>query len=327
MDSVTAPTAPDRHPAVCATRATAFGLDVWSTVPLPCLAGTRAPPVGRMVALSMREGGSEVLGWPPEAAVISEQRELDGGVHCRIEADPEAGYLFWGPTYGAHLLESGGRRLVCALNACSDTAWQRLLIAQVLPFCAVLHGLEAFHASAVAIDGRAVAFVGPSGAGKTSLAVELCRLGAGFLADDVLVLERHLDEVIGHPGSPLAGLAHEQAERLHTSMALGDTLAINDRERLVRMPGAVAPMPLAAVFFLDRRPDGPSRPRFASSVDARMLLAATFNFVLGSPRRLSGLLDICALVAQGRVERITVDSRIEVSCLADAVRQRLSGAS
>ena len=56
--------------------------------------------------------------------------------------------------------------------------WQRFLIAQVLPFAAALHGLEVLHASAVTVAGRALALLGPSGAGKTSLALALCRTGA-----------------------------------------------------------------------------------------------------------------------------------------------------
>lgn len=40
------------------------------------------------------------------------------------------------------------------------------------------------HASAVAIDGRAVLIEGPSGSGKSALALELMALGAELVADD-----------------------------------------------------------------------------------------------------------------------------------------------
>ncbi|MCK6533009.1 MAG: hypothetical protein L6Q84_08565 [Polyangiaceae bacterium] len=42
------------------------------------------------------------------------------------------------------------------------------------------------HASAVSLDGRTVAFVGASGAGKTTLAALMCLSGARLVADDVL---------------------------------------------------------------------------------------------------------------------------------------------
>jgi hypothetical protein len=53
-----------------------------------------------------------------------------------------------------------------------------------------LAGQLAVHASAVAIDGRAVLFVGEGGAGKSTAAAEMClRHGAQMLADDAALLE------------------------------------------------------------------------------------------------------------------------------------------
>ena len=52
-------------------------------------------------------------------------------------------------------------------------------------------GYEAYsclHASAVAIEGRAVAIVGPSGAGKSSTAAAFARLGYPVLSDDIVAL-------------------------------------------------------------------------------------------------------------------------------------------
>ncbi len=90
------------------------------------------------------------------------------------------------------------------------------------------------------------------------------------------------------------------------------------------MVGADAPTRLRALFFLDRRADGPEEPRFESTVDVQLLLAATFNFVLATPARLRGLLDVCALAARLHVERIVVGPVTTASELSVAVRQRLS---
>ena len=54
-----------------------------------------------------------------------------------------------------------------------------------------------------------------------------------------------------------------------------------------------------------------------------MLLSATFNFVLATPARLRGLLDVCALAAQRRVERVLVGPSVDASHVGAAVRQRL----
>ncbi len=305
--------------------ATVFGLDVSTDADLPFLRHAPAGPTGRGLDVSVASAGAALPVWPDAAELVCDQREPDGTVNFRIEAHPEAGYRIWGPTYGSHILSCDGRRAVCIPGDCSADAWQRLLIAQVLPFAALLQGLEILHASAVVCDVGAVAFVGPSRAGKTSVALELCRRGASFLADDVLALECAEGDLLGHPGTPLAGLDHAEARRLAQAEVAqrGEIVAVNARERLVRMRGAAEPAALAALFFIDRRSDAPSQPRFEPAADARQLLAATFNSVLTTPRRLRGLLDVCALAAHRRVERILVGPGVDAARLAADVQRRL----
>jgi hypothetical protein len=264
-------------------------------------------------------------GWPDTARLVCDQREPGGDAVFSIEAHPDVGYLISGPRYGAHLLSTDGRRLQCVPKGCPDDAWQRLLIAQVLPFAALLHGLEILHASAVATERGAVACVGPSRAGKTSVALELCRRGARFLADDVLALECTGAELLGHPGAPLAGLDHAEARRLTEvqSTQRQEIVAVNAREQMVRMRGAAEPTPLAALFLLDRRRVAPSGPRFEPVTDPQPLLAATFNTVLTTPSRLRGLLDVCAFAAHRRVERVTIGPGVDATQLAAAIEQRL----
>lgn len=47
---------------------------------------------------------------------------------------------------------------------------------------------EVWHGSAVALGARAALILGPSGSGKSGLALELMALGAGLVADDRVVL-------------------------------------------------------------------------------------------------------------------------------------------
>jgi hypothetical protein len=307
---------------VSAARATVFGLDVWGVEPLSLLAGAAAAPTGRRLELSSRRGVGRAPAERDGFELLWEQLEPDGTVNMRVEAHPDAGYLLWGPRYGSHFLSADGGRVSCVADGAREQDWQRMLIAQVLPFAAVLNGLEVFHASAVVLDGQAVAFAGPSRAGKTSLALALCRLGAGFLADDVLALERDGAGLVGHPGSALAGVAREEARRL---ASLGEVLGANARELLVRTPTVATPAPLAALFFLERCTDGPDEPRFEPLTDAGMLLSATFNFLLAAPERLQGLLDVCARAARVRVERAIVGPTVDASALSAVIARRLRG--
>lgn len=307
-----------------AVRATAFGLDVESEFPLSLLDGATAQPTGRTLGVSVRDGAK--LRWPASARLLCNEHQPDGSLVYQIEAHPERGYLISGPQYGAHLLSSDGQALQCDPEGLPEGGWQRLLIAQVLPFAAVLRGLEVFHASAVVRDGGAVAFLGRSRAGKTSLALELCRQGAGFLADDVVALECGGQRLLAHPGTPIAGVTRgEASDACRASEIQGETtVAVNARERLVRVRGTAEPVELSALFFLDRCVDGPRIPRFECAANAQTLLSATFNLVLVTPTRLRLMLEVCALAARLPVERIVCGFGTSLAQLAGAVELRLS---
>jgi hypothetical protein len=306
-------------------RATAFGLDVECETPILLLSGATADATGRALEVSL--AGSEALepGWPDSAALICDERTPDGTSIFQVEFDPDAGYLISGPDYGTHRLSAGATQLRCNPVGTADAAWQRLLISQVLPLASLLRGLEVFHASAVVSGGQAIAFLGGSGAGKTSMALELCRRGASFLADDVLALELHDGRLLAHPGTPVAGVAHPQAGVLETTgPAAYNTVAVNARERLVRVAGAREPAELAALFFLERRSNGPASPRFEPAVDAQMLLGATFNLLVTTPERLRGLLEVCTIAARLRVEQIVCSTATSVEELGAAVELQLA---
>ncbi|MEL7150994.1 MAG: HPr kinase/phosphatase C-terminal domain-containing protein [Pseudomonadota bacterium] len=55
--------------------------------------------------------------------------------------------------------------------------------------------MQTLHASAVAFDGQGVLLTGPSGSGKSSLALELIAFGGVLVADDQVVLEPRSDGV------------------------------------------------------------------------------------------------------------------------------------
>lgn len=52
------------------------------------------------------------------------------------------------------------------------------------------------HASAVAIDGRALLITGPGGSGKSTLAVEMIARGAVLISDDQVILTRTGGDVV-----------------------------------------------------------------------------------------------------------------------------------
>ncbi len=304
---------------------TAFGLDLDSDTPLPFFQdrgeGTEPPATGRPLRVVY---GEQAPAWPGVAELISDERGLDGAVIFQIEAG-EPGYRFHGPAYGDTVLSGEGTEVQGAPGEEGFEGWQRLLVAQVLPFAAALQGLEVLHAGAVVVEGEGVALSGSSGSGKTSLALALQRRGAELLADDVVAVERAGDGLLAHPGAPISGIDLAEAERLGTQ---GDgharVLAVNAREQVARAVLVPGPVPLSALFLLDRRREGPEEPSFEPEGDPRQLLASTFNLLLASPERLAGLLDVCARLAARRVERVTFGTATNPDELAAAIWARLN---
>lgn len=307
------------------TRTTAFGLDIRADRALPFLQGGSTRATGRRLDLMTRRH-AEQLDWPRVADLISDERDRSGAVVFQIERAP-VGYRIVGPRYGSAIVASDGGAIIAAPGSGGGAAWQRLLIAQALPFAAALRGLEVFHASAVAIDGEAVALLGRSGAGKTSVAMALAAHGAAFLTDDVLSIEPIDGRLLAHCGPPFAGVATSESERLRKlgRLPAERVIAEDQREVILRISPRADPTPLRAMFILDRRADGPRSPHFEPLSDARELLSATFNLLLLEPGRLRSLLDVCALAAAGHVERARVGPATDATALAAAVLERIAG--
>jgi hypothetical protein len=273
----------------------AFGLSIHSEFRLPGLregvearTGERALDIEYVspAPLDERQVGERVCEW----------RDEGGRVTLGID-QTDSGYRFLVANVGLYELSGDGRRLRCRPVPAAGWYWRRYLIGQVLPFAALLQGLEVFHASAVEIDGSAIAISGPSGLGKSTLALELHLGGAGFLTDDVLALETRDNVVLAH-----AGLAMTKVRRATAQGML--------EVRRPVMPVA-EPLPLEAFCLL--RPSEDESLHLTEAVhEPRELLGATFNLVVASAERLRAQLDLCAAMAeQARLVRTAVPRTID----------------
>jgi HPr kinase/phosphorylase len=79
------------------------------------------------------------------------------------------------------------------------------------------------HASAVAVEGRGVLITGPSGSGKSSLALELIGMGASLVADDGVLLSRGPEgRVIARAPAAIRGLIEARGVGLLRARAADD---------------------------------------------------------------------------------------------------------
>lgn len=100
------------------------------------------------------------------------------------------GYLLRFPALADFEVSSDGSTVTCfpAPETPPGTS-QHLYLNQVLPLVQSRQGRLVFHASAIEIDGMAIAFVATSGRGKSTLAASFALAGHRFLTDDGLVLQ------------------------------------------------------------------------------------------------------------------------------------------
>jgi hypothetical protein len=168
------------------------------------------------------------------------------------------------------------------------------LLGPVLGFVLRLRGRTCLHASAVAVGGRALALVGPVGAGKSTTAAALAGRGCPVLADDVLPLELRGDAVLAHPAYPRLRLWPESARLLYGAEdALPPLTPTWDKRYLdlTARDGAFCrqALPLGAVYLLGERGTGPGAPAVRALPGRAGLLALVqhtyVNYLLDSPMR------------------------------------------
>lgn len=131
---------------------------------------------------------------------------------------------------------------------------ERWFLQYVLPMHLMIERHREFlHAGAVRVGEGAVAFVAPSGVGKSTMVEHFLRRGHGLLTDDKLGVTRHPGRVMGVPGIPFY-CADPAKQRIdHAADFVGQ------------------PLPLRAVYLLE-----PAAPGDSPRIDPVRPAAAAF---------------------------------------------------
>ena len=98
---------------------------------------------------------------------------------------------------------------------------------------------ETLHASCVAIGRRAVLIEGPSGSGKSDLALRLIDRGAALVSDDYTIVRRVGDSLIASAPPNIVGLIEVRSVGLVPMPAQADVavaLIVSIAEKVDRMP-------------------------------------------------------------------------------------------
>lgn len=180
-------------------------------------------------------------------------------------------------------------------------------------------GLLATHAAAVGLGAATVALPAASGTGKSTLTTALLQLGAGYLSDEALCLDRTDGRVVPYP-RPI-GLTRWSAREL------GVDRPVPGRELLLRaedVGGTTPPVapPLRHVVVLQRTPGapGPVLTPAPRSDGVAALLSRSFNH-WHDPRSSAAV--VAGAVDGAQVWTLQVGRPVET---AELVLEALSGA-
>jgi len=228
-----------------------YGLSLRSDWPLPY-------PRGRAATLA-------------EVGLLQGSRSRFSNAFKEVRASTEEARWDWGvplasgQTYvrgSEHfefLISSDGRVILGrSLREESHEPIHTYLLGQALSFALIKQGFEPLHATAVNVDGGAVAFLGESGYGKSSLGAAFVQAGHQILTDDLLVLSERDGRFTAYPGPPRIKLYPEVAGIVLLSH-LGGTPIGRTTKLVIPLDEhqvSASAVPLQAIYVL-----GPPRPR------------------------------------------------------------------
>jgi len=218
-----------------------FGLDVVSDIRLDELGDAAAPSA------------------TPDVVIRHERiPPIDGEQVENFSVTPGGAGILNVVGAGRFLIEDGRRILVEPDPAGSERNVRLFLLGSA--FGSILHqrGLLPLHANAIEIGGKAIAFLGHSGAGKSTMAAWFHDHGFNDLADDVCVVTQEGARPIAHPGIPRLRLWREALEASGRNVAEHE-LSFDDMDKYnvaTRAREGAEPLPLGAVYLLERAEAG-----------------------------------------------------------------------
>jgi hypothetical protein len=197
-------------------------------------------------------------------------------------------YVRW-ENIGEFLVSGDGRLITCCpARESPHESFQVYLLGQALSFALVKCGFEPLHATCVVVEGQAVAFLGDSGFGKSSLAAYFISAGDRLLTDDLLLLQQRPEGFLAYPGPPRIKLLPDMARKylggitggVPMNSATSKLVLPLDREKVCE-----SPITLSAIYGLSPPQDMPDTQAvgFEPLASRRAFLELscnTFNYVI-----------------------------------------------
>jgi hypothetical protein len=261
------------------------------------------------------------VGLPPSLEVRG------GGLH--LHASAEEVFLCWEDA-GSFLVRGGRQIIVDPFPGVDERIIRHCILGPALGVLLHQRRQLVLHASAVAVSGGAVAFLGEAGCGKSTMAAALYARGHGIVADDVTVVRADEAHPTVLPGFPQLKLWPEAAIAVGNAPETLPRVEPNLEKRARRTDHEFSPdpLPLRCIYVLaedETQQIAPIRSqealmeliRHSYTKSLLRVVGASSHFLqcssivknvtirsLKRPRSLSSLSDIAQLVEKDLVEAL-----------------------
>lgn len=158
------------------------------------------------------------------------------------------------PGIAAWWISPDGSRVIVEMMGTDLTGMRTFMYGRIFAILLMRHGYLPLHACCVERDGRAYAISGHSGAGKSSLAMQLVSFGYRILSDDVTVIDLSVPGVLlAIPTFPRVKLWRDMLDRLDIDPAALEPVraGITKYNQPVAAAFCPEPRPLSALLLLD----------------------------------------------------------------------------
>jgi hypothetical protein len=295
-----------------------FGVTVRSSAPVPGLIPLQASVDGPDIELNLgcslspfaaeESNSSESVVYtsaytgPSGAAALRIFQEQKHGLFHLVYFD---GMQFWMDRHGTKLWASWPSE-----SSAEEAA--TYILGPVLGLLLRFRGVTCLHASAVAISGSAISFVGAEGAGKSTTAAAFARAGFAAVSDDVVALAERDGDFFVSPSYPHLCLWPDSVEMLYgTTDALPPFVPNWEKRRLSLANGGArfedGALPLRAIYLLDeiRGQPGPYVEAVTGQTGLLSLVANSFaTNMLDSELRASEFRTLSSLVGKVPLRRL-----------------------